>query len=173
MDDELVLRRIDIRYTAMTDREVQAVRCDDALQVMMWRARSRIARQIVGIVDRAHHRLLEARGYLIGSHRRADLETPGSVRQRRVGERFRRCARGKRRRDAQSACNRSSLSQQRSPIDQTIPGNRRRTSVKLSHETAHDVAPCSRFIRPGFARTKAGLEANDSDFRRPREARPG
>src|SRR6266700_3078463 len=44
---------------AMADREVQAVRRDDALEQMMRRAGARVARQIVRIVDRAHHVLLE------------------------------------------------------------------------------------------------------------------
>ena len=95
-------------------------------------AGARIARQIVGIVDRAHHRLFEARGHLIGRHRGAHLEAPGSIRER-LGRR----TRDKRRRQSDRTGYRAAAPEQGAPIDEAIAGNRRRVSIRLSRETAH------------------------------------
>src|SRR5205085_3888 len=106
VNDQLVLVRINIRDTAMTNREMQSVRRDYALKQLMWRACPRVAWEVVRIVDGSHHSLFKPGRHLIRRHDVADLETPC-----RIGKRFGRRTRSKRRGgDAHCTGNRSASS---------------------------------------------------------------
>src|SRR5690348_262216 len=85
---------------------------------MMRRAGARVARHVVGIIDGAHHVLLEARGNLIGGYHRADLVAPGPVHHWLGGGADRAAnAGGGRAREHDAA------SEQRAAIDQSVAGD--------------------------------------------------
>jgi len=85
MDDQLVLRRVDVGQARVTDREEQAVRRHRALQQVVRRARVRVAEFVVGIAAGAHHVFLEPRRHLVGRNHRAHFQAPRVVLQRRLG----------------------------------------------------------------------------------------
>ena len=135
MDDQLVLRGIDVRNAAVADREMERVRRDDPLQLMMRGARARIARHVVGIVDRADDILFEAGWHAIGRNDVAGFEAPGTV--------FERLGPGARHAGG-TGCRRAgkdgSAAEQGSSMQQAVPGHRNQIPRRIALER-HDVPP--------------------------------
>ena len=117
VDDQLVLRRVDIRQAGMRDGEEQSVRRHRALQQMMRRASMRVAKLVVGIAERAHDVLLKSRRHLIGRHDGAHFQAPRVVLERLGGRA------GERDAGRHRAGDHGAASQQGPAIEQTVAGN--------------------------------------------------
>jgi hypothetical protein len=134
MNDELMLRRVDVRQAGMRDGEEQPVGRHRALQQVVRRTRVRIAEFIIRIAESTDHVFLEARRDLIRRHDRAHFQAP-----RIVLERLSCCARESRASGHRAGEHRSAA-QKCATIKQAITGNRNkgrshRTMVASWHVT--------------------------------------
>ena len=103
----------------MRDREEVTVRRQRARQVLMRRARMRVAQFAVGIAERADDVLLEGRAVHDRRDRAAELEAPLLVLEW-IGS----CARHAGCRADAGSRDRSALAQEGTPVDETVAGNR-------------------------------------------------
>src|SRR5262249_57811829 len=88
MDQESMLVRVDLGFTATSNYKMQAIRRDRAVKKMVWRARPPGAGVGLGGAERGHHVLLEFRR--LGIRGGGD---PGRRGPRAIFERLQSCAR--------------------------------------------------------------------------------
>src|SRR5262252_10635101 len=122
MDQESMLVRVDLGFTATSNYKMQAIRRDRAVKKMVWRARPAGAGLELGVAERAHHLLLEFRRLAIRGDGHPGREAPRTICQRlsadagKLATRARRNCTGKH----------DATLKQRSPMQQAITGDRLR-----------------------------------------------
>ena len=82
MDQEPMLVRVDLGFTATSNYKMQAIRRDRAVEKMVWRARPASAGLELGVAERAHHLLLEFRRLAIRGDGHPGREAPRTICQR-------------------------------------------------------------------------------------------
>jgi hypothetical protein len=117
VDEELVLRRIDIGNAGMADREEQAVGRYRTVQHLVRGARVGSPELVVRIAERADHVLLEPRRHLVRRHHQALFQAPRIVLERLGGRA------GQRGAARHGAGNHGTAAQQRAAIEQAVASN--------------------------------------------------
>src|SRR6516225_12151910 len=82
MDQEPMLVRVDVGFSATSNYKMQAIRRDRAVEKMVWRARPAGAGLELGVAEGAHHLLLEFRGLTIRRDGYPGREAPRTICQR-------------------------------------------------------------------------------------------
>ena len=144
VDDELVLRRIDIGNAVVQNGEVQRIGRDRAIQLVMRRARVLRAGLALRVRQDAHSALLEARARAVFEHVGALMTAPFGILDGFGGG----AVQTANRTDARGARERHAAAQKRATMQKTIAGDdfiRRGPAHAASRpENAHRFSPLRR-----------------------------
>ena len=155
-----MLRRIDVWNAVVVAFEVQASRCDRAVDEFERCHRTTRPRRAGGAWPHdALHLVFVLRRHAVPAHRRADRLGPGGNRQR-----FRPCGPGREQRESAGAEEGHSLRQEEPPVQQAVVGDDLRLEGRICRFITHGTSPLSTCSTVPYAapseRVDMGLGAN-------------